>query len=106
MGGTNDSWAGVPIGEYQYADWTKKELYNFRPAFCYLLDSILKHYPQAKVYNITNTGLSENIMNAVEEVCRHYGVTNIRLRDIDKQAGHPSAEGMKSISQQVWEAMP
>lgn len=25
FGGTNDSWIGVPIGEYQYKDWSKAE---------------------------------------------------------------------------------
>lgn len=34
FGGTNDSWAGAPIGEYQYSDWSKEDLYQFRPAFC------------------------------------------------------------------------
>lgn len=32
-----------------------------------------------------------------------YGVTNIHLRDIDKQWGHPSIKGMKSICEQVWD---
>ena len=27
FGGTNDSWAGVPIGDFKYADWTEGELY-------------------------------------------------------------------------------
>ena len=31
-------------------------------------------------------------------------VKNIMLHDIHKQGGHPSAEGMESISRQVWEA--
>ena len=28
FGGTNDSWAGAPIGEYQYAAWTKQNVYS------------------------------------------------------------------------------
>ena len=32
FGGTNDSWAGSPIGEYVWADWTDEQLYSFRPA--------------------------------------------------------------------------
>src|SRR5574344_1725373 len=31
FGATNDSWAKAPIGEYKYADWTRPELYSFRP---------------------------------------------------------------------------
>lgn len=104
FGGTNDSWAGVPIGDYKYADWAKEELYSFRPAFCKMLDYITKHYPDAKVYNITNTGLSEEVTGSMDEICRHYGITNICLHDIDKQAGHPSVDGMKSIEEQVLKA--
>ncbi len=105
FGGTNDSWAAVPIGEYKYAGWTKSELYSFRPAFCYLLASLKELYPDACIYNITNSGLSDVITSSMDEICRHYGVTNIRLKNIDKQLGHPSVEGMKSISKQLWQAI-
>lgn len=105
FGGTNDSWAGAPIGDYKYADWTKEELYNFRPAFCMMLDYVTKHYLEAKVYNITNTELSEEVTSSIDEICRHYGITNIRLHDIDKQSGHPSVQGMKSISEQISEVV-
>ena len=54
FGGTNDSWAGAPIGVYQYDGWTKADLYSFRPAFCYLLASLKQLYPAARIYNITN----------------------------------------------------
>ena len=101
FGGTNDSWAKAPIGSYQYADWTKADLYSFRPAFCRLMDYLTKRYPDTRIYNITNTELSEDVINSMDEICRHYGVTNIRLRDIDKQWGHPSIKGMKSICEQV-----
>lgn len=103
FGGTNDSWAGAPIGDYKYAGWTKEDLYSFRPAFCMMLDYIAKHYPEAKVYNITNTELSKEVTISMDEICRHYGITNIRLHDIDKQWGHPSVQGMKSISEQISE---
>ena len=43
FGGTNDSWAKAPVGSYQYADWTKADLYSFRPAFCRLMDLSLIH---------------------------------------------------------------
>ena len=101
FGGTNDSWAKAPIGSYQYADWTKADLYSFRPAFCRLMDYLTKRYPDTRIYNITNTELSEDVINSMDEICRHYGVTNIHLRDIDKQWGHPSIKGMKSICEQV-----
>lgn len=36
FGATNDYWAKSPLGEYQYADWSKKDLYSFRPAMAYM----------------------------------------------------------------------
>ena len=101
FGGTNDSWAGVPIGEYQYADWDREDLYAFRPALCRLLDFLVTEYPDATVYFITNTELSEPVTASIDAACRHYGIANIRLHDIDKQWGHPSVQGMKSICEQV-----
>ena len=101
FGGTNDSWAGVPIGDYQYADWEKGDLYEFRPALCRLMDFLVTNYSHATIYYITNTDLSGPVTESIDEVCRHYGITNIRLHDIDKQWGHPSVQGMKSICEQV-----
>lgn len=105
FGGTNDSWAGAPIGVYQYEGWTKADLYSFRPAFCYLLASLKQLYPEAQIYNITNSELSEEITNSMNEICRHYGIENICLRDVDKQEGHPSIQGMESISRQLWKSL-
>ena len=105
FGGTNDSWAGAPIGVYQYDGWTKADLYSFRPAFCYLLASLKQLYPAARIYNITNSELSEEVPDSMDEICRHYGIENIRLHDIDKQWGHPSVQGMQSIDAQVWESV-
>lgn len=105
FGGTNDSWAGVPLGRFQYADWEKEDLYDFRPAFCYMLDYLISHYPKARIYNITNSELSEPVTSSIDKICRHYGITNIRLHDIEKQWGHPSIKGMESICQQVGDVL-
>ena len=45
-----------------------------------------------------------NTYQAVQ-ICRYYGIQNIRLHDIDKQWGHPSVAGMKQICEQVWDAI-
>lgn len=105
FGGTNDSWAGVPMGKFQYSGWTKTDLYSFRPAFCRLLAYIVERYPKAAVYNITNSELSKDITDSMNEICCHYNITNIHLHDIDKQWGHPSVKGMKSISSQLRESI-
>ena len=101
FGGTNDAWARSPIGEYQYADWTKEDCMSFRPALACLLDKLQKTYPKATIYSLLNSELREEINESMREVCRHYGVQLIELKDIEKQNGHPSIQGMKSICQQI-----
>lgn len=101
FGGTNDSWAGSPVGEFQYGGWTKETLYNFRPALAYLLDHMTKRYPNTEIYFILNTGLKDVISESVKTVCGHYGVDCIELTGIDKIAGHPSVKGMRQISSQL-----
>ena len=101
FGATNDSWAGSPIGEYKYADWTTDDLKSFRPAMACLLQRISEYYPNVKVYFILNSELKDEINESVGTVCAHYGVPVIALHDIEKISGHPSVKGMQAICAQV-----
>jgi hypothetical protein len=101
FGATNDSWAGSPIGEYQYADWTTEDLKSFRPGMACLLQTVADRYPNVKVYFILNSELKPEINESVETICQHYGVPVIALHDIEKISGHPSVKGMQQICQQV-----
>jgi hypothetical protein len=105
FGGTNDAWAKSPVGEYQYADWTKEDCMSFRPALACLLEKLQKRYPSAVVYALLNSELAESINESFREICKHYNVQLIELHDIDKQNGHPSISGMKSICDQLIEAI-
>ena len=104
FGGTNDAWANSPVGEYQYSDWTKDDCKNFRPALACLLDMLQKRYPKASIYSILNSELREPINESFREICKH-NVQLIELHDIEKQNGHPSVSGMKSICDQLLEAI-
>lgn len=101
FGATNDSWAGSPIGEYKYEGWTKEDLKAFRPSLAKMLDFMKHRYLGVELYFILNSELSNEINASVFEICRHYGVPVIELRDIDKKAGHPSVAGMEAIAHQV-----
>lgn len=105
FGATNDSWAGVPLGEFKYEGITRADLYSFRPAMAYMLASLKERYPRAELYFICNDGLKESITQSVGEVCRHYGVPLIQLKGIDKKSGHPSVKGMRQIADQVCAAI-
>lgn len=101
FGGTNDSWAGSPIGEYRYEGWTREDLFAFRPAMAKLLEGLIDYYPNVEIYFLLNDGLKEEINESVRTVCAHYGVPCIELKEIDKINGHPSVKGMEQICTQI-----
>lgn len=105
FGGTNDSWAGAQMGEYKYRDWKRADLYFFRPAMAKLLDDAQKRYPNARLLFLLNSELRDEVNSSVRTICKHYGVSLLELKDVDKLAGHPTVKGMESISRQVLKAL-
>ena len=101
FGGTNDSWAGSPIGEYKYSGWTREDLFSFRPAMACLLEKMINHYPNVKIYFLLNDDLRDEIDESVKIICSHYEVDLIELVDIHKINGHPSVKGMRQICEQI-----
>lgn len=101
FGATNDDWAKSPVGDFKYEDWTKQDLFSFRPAMAYMLSRLTKRYPNVDIYFIMNCDLRDDITSSCQEICRHYGVDCINLHGIKKINGHPSIEGMKQIEEQI-----
>ncbi len=105
FGNTNDSWCGAKVGEYQYKDWKRADLYTYRPALAKLLNDALSRYPNARIYFIQNTELRKDITESTAVICKHYGIPVIQLKGIEKKSGHPNQKGMKAISEQVLKAI-
>ena len=105
LGGTNDSWAGAPVGEYKYEDFQTEDLYYYRPALAKLIQDARQQYPKARLLFVMNSELREDITESSREICEYYGVPFLQLHDIEKKAGHPTIEGMKSIASQVLPAL-
>lgn len=101
FGGTNDSWAGVPLGEFTYSKLTRGHLYEFRPAMGKLLREAQNRFPGTRIVFIINSELNAEVTDAIKETCKHYGVEYIELHDIDKNHSHPTAKGMAQIKDQV-----
>lgn len=101
FGGTNDSWAGSPVGEIKYENWSKDDLYAVLPAVCYLLHRVKTATNVKKTYVIVNTSLSTAIEKGLLEAAAHYGVNSVRLEKIAKNGGHPSIEGMENIKNEI-----
>lgn len=105
FGGTNDDWAGVPMGENMWEGRGKEDLDYFRPALAELIVRLRANYPKAKIAFILNSDLKKETGDAVHDVCSHYGMKCIDLKGIEKAIGHPTAKGMESIAAQVLEAL-
>ncbi len=101
FGGTNDAWAGAPIGEYKYENWTKDDLFTYRPAMAYMLHWMKNRYPNVDIYFILNNDLKAEIDESTLTICQHYDIPCIELKDIDKKEGHPSIKGMQQIYEQI-----
>lgn len=105
FGGTNDAWANVPMGEYQYSNWSKKDCNAFRPALAKLIVTLKETYPEAQLVFLLNSELRDEVNVSMREICWHYDVQLVELHDIEKQNGHPSIKGMQAICEQLVEAV-
>ena len=102
FGCTNDSWAGVPAGEYDFGRTAPDSLlYTFRPAMRRLADDAVIMYPEAEIYFVINSELRPEIVESVKEICNHYNISYIQLENIDKKRGHPTRKGMTAIADQI-----
>ena len=101
FGGTNDSWAGAEVGSYKYENQTREDLFTYRPALAKLLSEAQSRFPNVRILYLINTGLRKEITESTIEICKHYGVEYLQLKEIGKQSGHPNIAGMKSIASQV-----
>lgn len=106
-GGTNDSWANSPIGDFVYENWTPKHLYSFRPATSYLLNELKKNYPDADIrFMINGPEITKDvIINSIQEICNHYSVPYIMITGIEKMTDHPDQKGMRQIVEQLDSAL-
>ena len=106
FGATNDSWAGVPLGDFKYDNIAPGDLWQFRPAMARLLEWMQLRYVGTELIFLLNDGLKESITESVKTICAHYGVKCIELHDIHKLSGHPSVKGMQQIAEQILNELP
>lgn len=101
FGGTNDSWADTPVGTYQWGNWSRADLFSFRPAMARLCHDLQELYPTSRVVFIINDGLRSEIVESMHSISAYYHMECIDLQGIEKQSGHPSQKGMRDIANQV-----
>ena len=102
FGGTNDSWAGSPIGEIRVSDFTKDSLYSFAPAVSYLIMRAKEALPTTRIIYIVNAGLKDEVNEAVRLSAEHWGCEVIYLSMMDRNQNHPTAKGMTEIARDIY----
>ena len=104
LGGQNDTNAQVTIGQPKYSDWTDEDLTIFAPAFCYMIDYLRMWNPSTRIINLINEGgVSQEMQDAMTNICSHYDIENIILSGIQKASHHPTATGMQTIADIITE---
>ncbi len=108
FGGTNDVWANADnkrdVGTVKYAEWTKEDLGQIIPAFCYLLNQIKTQVKPTRLVFVLNDELAlwdTNIVEGYKTACAYYGVDLVELSGVSKQSGHPDEVGMTKIKDQI-----
>ena len=102
FGGTNDFWAGAPLGKLQFENWTDEDLKCTLPAFCCLLHTVKQAFLKAKIVVIINDLFSPELTLGLKQGCEAYQVPFVALRNIKKQGGHPNKVGMTQIFEQLY----
>lgn len=104
FGGTNDTWAGSPLGTPLRKAWdtySEEELGFVLPAIHCMLDCLRTGLPAARLVLLLNDWLSRPIAEALHEEGELYGCDVIDLPDISRNASHPTADGMRQIRETV-----
>ena len=101
FGGTNDSWGKSPLGEAKYSDWNSQDLYYALPAMSYFAYRLSKDLPNTNIIFLINTGLKPELVDTIERATKLFGLKSLRLSGIEKDQGHPTVAGMKTISEQL-----
>ena len=104
-GGLNDTWAGSPLGEMKWSDWTDEDLKCTRPSICKMFSILKERHPKAKILFIIPEQVRKEIKDSIAEAAQKYGAETTILHSIELSAGHPTANGMKSFADQVIDAL-
>lgn len=105
FGGTNDCCSGAPLGERKQENIEETDLYFVLPAVFYFFKLLKETLPKAQIYCLINTDIKEEIVSCMKEACEKYDIVPVSFESIDKQCGHPTIEGMRTIKTTVLKAL-
>lgn len=100
-GGLNDCWAGAPLGEIKYDDFTDEELYSFLPALSRILGSVSECSPKTRLVLIIDSQFTEEMKAGMKTLAEHYGADTVCLDAVELEFSHPTEKGMKQTAEQI-----
>ncbi len=100
-GGLNDCWAGVPLGEIIYEDFTNDSLFSFFPALSCIFYRMNEASPNTKLVFVLESQLTDSMKSGIREICAHYSVDLIEAEPLELQNSHPTKSGMESLTEQI-----
>ena len=115
FGGTNDinTKNGVGLGEFNYdKPLDQMDTYcRFRDAFIFVIRSLQKNYPTAKIICIIGTDVTGDYGASVETIAKHYNLPYVDFRGEKNVAGkvtiyvgsHPDAAGHAYKARKIYE---
>lgn len=101
FGSLNDYWANSPLGEIKYENITERDKFSYFPALSYMLQNIREASPETRIIFVICELLSDEMKNGIREICAHYGVETVEPNDVKIESGHPNAEGMEKIADDI-----
>ena len=101
FGGLNDYWANSPLGEIKFENITEIDKFSYFPALSHMLQSIRKASSETRIIFVICELLSDEMKNGIREICSYYGVETVEPKNVKIENGHPNAEGMKKIADEI-----
>ena len=98
FGGTNDTWANVPLGKFTLGEISEEEMYSVLPAISYYTRILRQGAPNARIIFIVSPILKQEIQQAVFAAAEHFGCEAVLLSAFDVENGHPTKNGMYEIA--------
>lgn len=105
FGGTNDSWCEAELGEEMYTGWQREDLYKVLPAIGCYFTKLRETLPDAEIYGICNSGIKQEIVDAIKHACDRIGARTIEIGEVEKEENHPTARGMIEIKDVILKAI-
>lgn len=103
FGGTNDSGACSPMGEFKFTDFEKQDLYYIAPALCYLIKRAKKALPDTRIIFIINYYIKPEIIETIKTACKELNIECLKLETVQINNSHPTIKGMIGIKEQIAE---